>query len=98
MPNLKARRWCSFEVWALALLSCLFLVAINLNTLFAYPSSHSLSRLRELAPLYPFCFQSNIIINYAVFGASQFETSVFTDQVQFDKYSLILRGQRVFLQ
>ena len=39
-------------------------------------------------------FHSNNIINLAVFGAAQLETSVFTDQVQFDNYSLILCGQR----
>ena len=52
--------------------------------------------MSSLLVLIPFHY--NNIINLAVFGATQLETSVFTDQVQFDNYSLILRGQRIFLQ
>lgn len=95
--NNKRRYTYCFSFWILTLLSCLLLVAINPSALFAH-HNHSIDHLSELARLYPFRLPPNSTIIDTASGSSSLVTPAFIDQVQFDKYSLILRGQRVFLQ
>ncbi|KAK2463368.1 hypothetical protein APHAL10511_004594 [Amanita phalloides] len=83
----------TYHLWFLTFLSCLFLVAIIPNTPFAHSAvNHSLGRLQDSVVPHP-----NHPQIAKPYSDSNFEVSTLTDQVKFDNYSLILRGQRIFL-
>lgn len=93
-------RYHSRVLWSLALLSSLLLIIFAPNAFLSnLPVDYSISRLHEfIVPFTTELFHSkgiHIVKN----AQSEPETSsgIPTDLVRFDNYSLILRGQRVFL-